>query len=351
MYPSINITKTINYILTAIYRNPRNFFKEKDPQGRLLPYPTREQFKLFLLGVLSDFNYLETQIGIFKQIQGVQMGSSQAPLIANLFIGCLERSIIRKLIRQGHIITWLRYADDNLAIIKKGSFDIILHEINNWDQNITYSFEKMTQNRLNFLSTTVFLENGEIEFKPFRKAGPDTIISNYKQSVISRKYLISTVYTLLHHAEYSSSTRDIFIQDLPNQKAIFLRNAYPEKVINEIFAKYLISPNKPSLPEVTVTCCIDYTNSKIEYYLRNLNNKIKSFIPTFNIRFQYKSIRVQTIFAKDSKPTTFKLDTCNCIYQFKCTCNKQYVGMTKRTLRIRATEHQPLPVQNTLIII
>ena len=229
MYPSINITKTINYILTAIYRNPRNFFKEKDPQGRLLPYPTREQFKLFLLGVLSDFNYFETQIGIFKQIQGVQMGSSLASLIANLFIGCLERSIIRKLIRQGHIITWLRYADDNLAIIKKGSFDIILHEINNWDQNITYSFEKMTQNRLNFLSTTVFLENGEIEFNPFRKAGPDTIISNYKQSVISRKYLISTVYTLLHHAEYSSSTRDIFIQDLPNQKEIFLRNAYPEK--------------------------------------------------------------------------------------------------------------------------
>ena len=37
---------------------------------------------------------------------------------------------------------------------------------------------------------------------------------------------------------------------------------------------------------------------------------------------------------------TSKLDTCNCIYQFRCLFNKQYVGMTKRTLRMRAIEHR-----------
>ena len=314
----------------------------------MLPHPTKEQFKLFLLRVLSDFNYFETHNGIYKQLHGVQMGSSLAPLIANLFIGCLERSVIRKLTRQGHIITWLRYADDNLTIIKKGSFDHILNELNSWDPDISYSFEKMTENKLNFLSTTIFVKNEEIQFQPFRKAGLDSILSNYKQAVIAQKYLISTIYTLLHHAEYSSSTREIFIQDLKNQKEIFLRNAYPEKLVDEIFAKYLINPEKPPQPEVTVTCCIDYTHSKIEYYLKNLNNKIKSFIPTFNIRFQYKSIRVESIFTKDSKPMTSKLDTCNCIYQFRCLCNKQYVGMTKRTLRIRATEHRnPSSVKKT----
>ena len=234
MYPSINITKVANYIITAVFRDPRNFFKERDNTGRLLPHPTKEQFKLFLLGVLSDFNYFETHDGIYKQIQGVQMGSSLAPLIANLFIGCLERSVIHKLKRQGHIITWLRYADDNLTIIKKGSFDHILNELNSWDHNISYSFEKMNENKLNFLSTTVFVKNEEIQFQPFRKAGPDTILSNYKQAVISRKYLISTMFTLLHHAEYSSSTRDIFIQDLKNQKEIFLKNAYSEKIVDEI---------------------------------------------------------------------------------------------------------------------
>ena len=132
----------------------------------------------------------------------------------------------------------MRYADDNLTIIKRGSFDIILNALNSWDQNISYSFEKMTDKNLNFLSTTIFIENGQIEFKPFRKAGSETILSNYKQSVMARKYLISTVYTLLHHAEYSSSTRDLFIQDLKNQKEIFQKNAYPEKLIDETFANF-----------------------------------------------------------------------------------------------------------------
>ena len=86
----------------------------------------------------------------------------------------------------------------------------------------------MIDKKLNFLSTTIFIENGKIEFKPFRKAGPETILSDYKQSVMARKYLISSMYTLLHHAEYSSSTRDLFIQDLENQKEIFQKNAYPE---------------------------------------------------------------------------------------------------------------------------
>ena len=142
------------------------YFSGSNPARK---HPTREQFKLFLLGVLSDFNYFETQIGTFKQVEGLQMGNSISPLLANLFIGCLERSVIKRLIKQGHIITWLRYADDNLAIIKKGSFDHIFNEINNWDENVSYSFEKMTENRLTFLSTTIFIEKMKFNSNLFVK--------------------------------------------------------------------------------------------------------------------------------------------------------------------------------------
>ena len=69
------------------------------------------------------------------------MGSTIAPLISNLFIGCLERSVVQKLIDQGHVISWTRYADDNLAIIRKGSLDLILETINAWDKDITFTYE------------------------------------------------------------------------------------------------------------------------------------------------------------------------------------------------------------------
>ena len=54
------------------------------------------------------------------------MGSTIAPLIANIFIGCLERSVVKKLIDKGLIISWTRFADDCIAIIKKNLHDEIL---------------------------------------------------------------------------------------------------------------------------------------------------------------------------------------------------------------------------------
>ena len=182
MYPNINLTKTINYIITTIFRAPQTYFKqEKDNKGYLLQIPTKQEFKSFLQGVLQDFNYFESQIGIFKQLRGVQMGSTLAPLLANIFIGCLERAVINKLIKSGDVVSWTRFADDNLAIIKKASFEKILSAINNWDEHIFYTSEKLLNNKLNFLSCTLFLQDEKLEFKTFRKSGQNSITSNYQQ--------------------------------------------------------------------------------------------------------------------------------------------------------------------------
>ena len=58
MYPSVNITRVVSYILKVIFKNPKSFFTpEKDAKGYTLPIPTRAEFKLFLLAVLKDFNF------------------------------------------------------------------------------------------------------------------------------------------------------------------------------------------------------------------------------------------------------------------------------------------------------
>ena len=61
---------------------------------------------------------------MYRQVKGVLMGSTIAPLIANIFIGCFERSVVKKLIDKGLIISWTRYADDCIAIIKKKTITI-----------------------------------------------------------------------------------------------------------------------------------------------------------------------------------------------------------------------------------
>ena len=203
-----------------------------------------------------------------------------------------------------------------------------------------YTSEKLVNNEINFLSCTIFIQNDKIEFKTYRKSGLNTITSNYQKSVMSKRYLKSNIFTSLHHSSYSSSTQELFLQDMPNIKEIFLRNGYPENIINEKFAIFLCSPEKPEQPEISMTFCINYTSPQIEYFLRILMNRIKAFIPTFHVRFAYKSLKFRNIFVKYSKPPYSKLETCFLCYKFKCTCNSCYVGRTKRVLRARAENHR-----------
>ena len=64
MYPNINITEVVNYIIIEIFRNPKAYFTpEKDAKGYTLPFPTKAEFKEFLLSILKDFNLFTSQIG------------------------------------------------------------------------------------------------------------------------------------------------------------------------------------------------------------------------------------------------------------------------------------------------
>ena len=321
MYPSVNITRTISYILKVVFKNSKSFFKpEKNKKGYTLPIPTREEFKLFLLAILKDFNIFDSQIGTFKQLKDLQMGNTLALLISNLFIGCLESEVIKKLIKRGVIISWTRYADDTITIIKKGSYDTVFKAINSWDQDVNYTGEKMTENEIKFLSCTIFIQKGSIEFKTFRKS--QTIMSNYRHSVMSKRYLNNNIITQLNHSENSCSNEDIFLQDLPDLKEILLRNEYPESIIVQKIFDFLCNPEKPPKPEISFTLSISYTSPKIEFYVYELLNRIKNFLPNFYVRCAYKSIKIGVTFIRDGKPAISKLNSCNCIYQFKCPCLK-----------------------------
>jgi hypothetical protein len=56
VYTSINVNRTISDILKIIYKNPSNFFNEKDEFNNLLPFPERSDLRSFLHGVLLNYN-------------------------------------------------------------------------------------------------------------------------------------------------------------------------------------------------------------------------------------------------------------------------------------------------------
>ena len=166
-----------------------------------------------MVGTLTEYKLhyvFKTQIGVFKQIDGLPMGGCLSPIIANIFVNMLEDTVVKKFVKQGKIKFWKRYADDIISIAKKDSTDQIFNKLNSWDPSLNFTIVKMVENSLIFLESEIFISNNSIEFKYYRKFGQKTILSNFKNSKMSKKYLKANIITQCNNVLDACSTYEYF---------------------------------------------------------------------------------------------------------------------------------------------
>jgi hypothetical protein len=83
MYSNINVVRCVSIILNKIYADPEKYLNFKGTDGKLLPPPKRELFKVFLIKTLQKFSIVET-------------GSALSPMLSNIFVHALETKIVQK---------------------------------------------------------------------------------------------------------------------------------------------------------------------------------------------------------------------------------------------------------------
>ena len=340
LFHSVNVDRVISYILSEIYKSPRKFFRERNENGKLLPIPQRENFREVLHSILVERSFFNTQIGLFRQKKGLSMGSALSPLLANLFLGILERSIVRELQKAGHVVSWLRYADDIITITKKGSRDLILQKLNQWDHHLSFTSETMSENKLKFLDCLIFIKEGKIEFEKVWRNGLDTVLSNYRKSVISPRYTENNILTQLHRTRDSCSSEELFNHKIKDLKTIFKRNSYPSNLFDKKFAIFQKNDQKPPRPDFHCTITLDYTSQKIEKHIRELVKLMKKYVHEFQVNICYRTFKVQNLYSGSAKAPLPTFDCTNLVYKFQCPCSSTYVGETERELKVRAREHQ-----------
>ena len=67
---------------------------------------------------------------VYKQTDGVSMGLSLGPVIANIFMTELEKFILDELINDNIVKFYIRYVDDTLLLVKPEDTDKILKKFN-----------------------------------------------------------------------------------------------------------------------------------------------------------------------------------------------------------------------------
>ena len=125
------ILETINIIADTLY----DVNSIKTP-----PFPKDSFIKLLTIATQGIFMYKDK---IYKQTDGVAMGSPLGPSLANFFLGFLEK---RYIINCDHAPSFYnRYIDDICAIFTNvDSVEPFLDFINNLHQNLKFTIEYAT---------------------------------------------------------------------------------------------------------------------------------------------------------------------------------------------------------------
>ena len=83
----------------------------------------------------------------YEQTDGVSMGSSLAPVLANIILTEFEKAIVDDLIQTGIIAFYRRYVDDTLVLIKPKEIP--------FDKNLKFTVDNFENRKIHFLDLEI----------------------------------------------------------------------------------------------------------------------------------------------------------------------------------------------------
>ena len=132
---------------------------------------------------------------IFRQVNGVAMGSPLGPVIANIFMVELEKQLIPTM--GDDLDLWFRYVDDTFTFIKKEKVDDVIRILNNFHERIKFTYEKESNNSIAFLDVTVLRKtDGSFDTDIHRKKTDTNVYLNWNSCVMCM-LIISFCYLYL----------------------------------------------------------------------------------------------------------------------------------------------------------
>ena len=103
---------------------------------------------------------------IYKQIDGVSMGSSLGPVLANIIMRQMESEVVKPLETKGVIKQCMRYVDDTLLLIKPENIETVLRKFNSFHNNLHFTVDTFDGGDIHFLDIKIEGIETDIYHKP-----------------------------------------------------------------------------------------------------------------------------------------------------------------------------------------
>ena len=156
---------------------------------------------------------------IYVQNDSFAMGSPLGPVLANIFMVELERSVIPTLMEK--MKCWTRYVDDTLCYTKADSIDYVLKMLNGFHRNIQFTYEVEIDSKISFLDVLVMRDsNNNINTTVYRKSTNNDIYLNW-ESFAPNKWKWGTLKTLTKRAYHVCSSQELLQKELNYIEKVF----------------------------------------------------------------------------------------------------------------------------------
>ena len=335
LFTNVPVRETIDIILSKLYPNDSciyHGFNRKDFQT--------------LLELAVDDSFFSFNNKLYRQTDGVAMGSPLGPLFANIFLSHYESQWLKDSPIKPSL--YRRYVDDTLWLIPTDSdIQSLMTFMNSRHANMRFTYETEINNSIPFIGMTIThigLDNNLHGFQTsvYRKPTSTSLFTNY-ESFTPLAYRLSVFKCLVYRAFRLCSTWSLFHSEIANIRTMLLRNAFPSWVLDRIiklsvsrFVKPIVryGPNKER-----VYIGIPYLGNITDRLRRSIKQINKQFMPQKEIIVYFKPGRRISNFFRIKDSTPFELRS-HVVYQYTCPgCHSSYIGQTARHLRHRIAEH------------
>ena len=334
LFTNVPVQETISIILDKLY----------ETQDSLYCGLKKSEFSTLLNLAVNDIHFIFND-KLFKQKDGMAMGSPLGPTFANIFMSHLENKFLQDCDPSFKPSFYKRYVDDTIVGFQNISqAHQFLKYINSSHANIKFTMDIEKENTMNFLDVSIHRSGTSFSTNVFRKASHTGLGLNF-YSFCPYIYKLNSCKTLLHRAYNNCSNWLNFSEEASKLEKYFLDNNFPAHLFPKQLKIFLDSILRPKLPVISVPKCTKYISfpylgSKSKQLQRELLQIISNHYTFIDLKIVFSnSFKIGSFFHfKDSLQSLMRSGV---VYLYNCPkCDMgRYVGCTIRLLQVRICGH------------
>ena len=222
LFTNVPLKRTINVILQRIYNEKLIDTKIK-----------KSTMKKLILDCFtkSTFSFNDK---LYEQKDGVCMGSSLGPTLANIIMTEMEKKVLPDLLSAGIIKSYIRYVDDTLVMLKTEEIENVLNIFNSFDENLKFTVDRFEDGLFHFLDISISRnKETDVYVKPTNTGQ----YCNFK-SFAPWHYKISWAYALYSRCMKLCSSVAFKKKQISRLKKLLSWNDFPIYIRKRLLAKF-----------------------------------------------------------------------------------------------------------------